>query len=329
MMATSTIVALLIACIGLTESASAGFLFEGIGALGSLSSAWQKWSSNSATKRECPQIQLDIMEPKIGLKAIPCGMHPNKYLQELPELQNFLISDAEIWYLNSQNGLRFTISNPYDWEAFFASLENRASALHLKLKTESKPQPSLWEKGTQLVQPASEKLRTFGKSLIKEQAVEVKELEKEQENLAKQGFTNFSSRAMVFEELGYDKKDWPDLVSNLVESGLPGVWGKTLIFAAKAKRSGTKSLTTNNYQNGVRTMYYLKLQVLPDGEGGVDGLFAIYELKAAAAAEKTGIKVEQSFKRFVELDAHQGWKNFNQRGQTFLPDAEGSPPAEL
>jgi len=62
----------------------------------------------------------------------------------------------------------------------------------------------------------------------------------------------------------------------------------------------------------------MKFQVLPDGEGGLDGLFAIYQLKAKTPSQGTAIKTEQSFKRFVELDAHQEWKK---EVRQFMPDS--------
>jgi len=129
----------------------------------------------------------------------------------------------------------------------------------------------------------------------------------------------------VFEELGYTKEDWPELIDNLVEAGIPEVWGKTLKLAAKAKRGSVKSLATNSYLNGVRGMTYMKFQVLPDGEGGVDGLFAIYTLRATAAAETTGMRVEQSFKRYVELDAHAEWKK---EVRQFMPEATAKKPSD-
>lgn len=66
-------------------------------------------------------------------------------------------------------------------------------------------------------------------------------------------------------------------------------------------------------------MNYMKLKVMPNGKGEIDGFFAMYKLAAKADTEKTSVPIEQSFKRYVELDAHREWKH---KVREFLPDVE-------
>lgn len=278
-----------------------------------ISAAWAHWNQlgTSGKQAEWPTIMIEITQPPLGLKVTPRGMHPFKYLCEVPELQDHVMADADISYL-LENGIRSSISGTNDWLSFFQFLENRfpdgtSPKLELKFMA-SKMKQSLWARSFQALQDTSEKLRTFGKSLMMREKVKAEDFEKEQTFLESEGFTQFDGKGYVFEELGYTKEDWPDLVDSLVESGVPSVWGKTLKLAAKAKRGSIKSLVTFSWQDGHRIMNYMKFQVLPDGHGGVDGLFATYQLTAHSTTKKTGIKLEQSFQRFVEMDAHQKWK---------------------
>jgi hypothetical protein len=296
-------------------------------ALNSIDKAWKMF--HGASKTTWPSLRIEILEPPIGTKRSPPGEHPRKYLQGLPELNGYIVMDAKISYV-SVDGEEVSISSQGDWLSYLNFLENDGLEPNLRLRflTPNKKQESLWQKGVQAVQAVSESLRTFGKSLISAEQVEVEALNKEVDFLKAQGFTNFNGKGLVFEELGYDKADWPEVVDNLVAAGVPDVWGKSLKTAAKAKRGSIKSLTTNNYKNGVRSMGYMQFQVLPDGEGGLDGFFAIYVLSAESKNESTGLDIEQAFKRFVELDAHKEWKK---EVAQFMPEhvTQPKPSGEL
>jgi len=311
-----------------SNAAFATSVFHGVRAFQTITDAWAKWGAASRVT-EWPSIRIEFLEPTVATKRTPGGMHPKTYLQMLPELKGFSIDNAEAKYL-SRSGDWISVSSEADWLAFFQFLlDDHAgahSALQLKLPKLTPMQQSLWDRGAKLAKEASEKIRSFGKSLLSNAKVETTEIDKVEQFLKTQGFSEFKSNQLLYEELGYEKSDWPDLVDNLVEQGIPGVWGNTLKLSAKAKRGSIKSLATSSFNAGVRTMWFMKFQVLPDGDGGVDGLFAIYQLNATAPKEDTtGLQVEQSFKQFVELDAHRKWKK---EVAQLMPETDGKRPVQ-
>ena len=124
------------------------------------------------------------------------------------------------------------------------------------------------------------------------------------------GFSTFGGQALVWEELGYHKDDWPDVVDNLVKVGLPENFADTLKLAAKSKRGSHKVYFHSMKENGVRRVTYFKAQVLPSGDDQIDSFIAAYVLHAVDQSETmTSVPVEQAFKRFTELDAARQWKS--------------------
>jgi len=176
-------------------------------------------------------------------------------LQDLPDLQNYIVENGHVYYYD-HNGNTIYISSELDWITFFGAQEGLRTTrtLNLEFPTRNVKQQTWWEQGVEAAQKASDKLRTFGKTLMMGENVEKSALEQEQLNLESQGFTAFDGKGAVFEELGIAKEDWPDYIDTLVEAGLPEVWGKTLKLAAKARRGSIKSLATNSFEEGVRQM---------------------------------------------------------------------------
>jgi len=285
--------------------------------------AWGEWTQASPSK-EWPSIEMDIIDPKVGLKQSPAGVHPAKYLQELPELEGFSVKGARINYVNKKGDL-ISISSHSDWHMFFQSLEGGHSGrLKLKFpketvqetgqaKTETPTKDSTWwsawSSTKEALMKVSEKMRTFGKKLLDGQKVEEADLHAQIDALQAKGFSDFDGRGLIFEELGYTKSDWDELIDTMVDYGVPEKWSKSLKLAAKARRGSVKSLMASSFKNGKRTMMYMKFQVFPDGNDGIDGFFAIYKLDATTQEEQTtSPKTEQTFKKYVEMDAHNEWK---------------------
>lgn len=155
----------------------------------------------------------------------------------------------------------------------------------------------------------SEKMRTYCKQLLAADEVEPNQLQVEVDFLKVQGWAKFENQAVVFEELGYSRKDWPDVVDGLVDQGLPEGFAKALKLAAKAQRGSNKSLRNTVYQNGERTMRFMKFQVVCHDDS-VDALIALYSLNCTSTSPEavSDAETEQSFKRFVEYDAQIHWR---------------------
>lgn len=131
------------------------------------------------------------------------------------------------------------------------------------------------------------------------------------------GFTdrleNFYGDGYVQEERGYTLEDWNEVVDNLVEIGLPQALGKSLKLSARAKGGSNKALFKTEVRGSMRIMHYLKVQILPAAEGRIDALLAVYRLDARVAEDTdakttTSMKDENDFRRYVELQAAQNWK---------------------
>jgi len=278
---------------------------------------------------------MEIIQPHIGQKQSPLGVHPAKYLQELPELDGYIVIDAIISYVNT-NGLIISITSQSDWHMFFQSLDH-GSPGRLKLKfpekskqaTSTSSTDSYWSAlravGREALGQVSSKMRTFGKQLLNSAQVEETAFEKQLALIESQGFSEFDAKGLLFEELGVEKKHWDEMVDQMKEYGFPEKWTKSLKLAAKNKRGSVKSLMSSSHKEGVRTMMYMKFQIFPDGNDGIDGLFAIYKLDATSPEQATSPKTENNFKKYVEMDAQREWKR--EVGQ-FLPDTN-EPKAEL
>ena len=150
----------------------------------------------------------------------------------------------------------------------------------------------------------------FARKDAKEKDVKENEIEESLAKLKEVKFTEFATNGFVMEELGYSQDDWIELVNCLEKNGLPSYFGQALKLAAKAKRGSNKSIRCMDFNNGIRSKLYMKFQVSRDPDGGVDALIAIYRIDAVDPTEgTTDIEVEQTFKRFVELDAERTWRS--------------------
>eukprot|EP00415_Alexandrium_ostenfeldii_P000939 UN0939 len=129
-----------------------------------LGRAWEKWSVNAGSK-EWPSIRIEILEPASGVKITPPGLHPKKFLEQLPELHSYIISDAVITY--DFRGDQIEVTSEGDWHAFFSHLDDaHRPTLSLRFLTPITSTSSLWARSSRAIQAASEKLRNFGKALI-------------------------------------------------------------------------------------------------------------------------------------------------------------------
>ncbi len=156
----------------------------------------------------------------------------------------------------------------------------------------------------------SQKHREVLKNLFASKDPKDKEIEECLAKLKDANFTDFDNKAFVTEELGYGVDDWIEVVNCLEKSGLPPDFGQALKLAAKAKRGSNKALRCMKIANGNRSMLYMKFQVTRNADGEVDALIAIYRVDSAdPTMGKTNIEIEQTFKRFVELDAERTWRS--------------------
>ena len=182
-------------------------------------------------------------------------------------------------------------------------------------------------KAREKVSQMSESIRKCLKALIHQSDPNDEELEKLTSHLKERGFVSFSGSSVVWEELGYTKDDWNELVDTLE---MPEKIATALKLAAKAKRGSNKTQWCVSVKNGLRTMYYMKVQVMCDENGFLDALIALYRFDAAENVEEgrpwTDIETERRFKRFVELDAQREWKS---EVKQFMHDTEVQEPLPL
>lgn len=212
--------------------------------------AWAKIQGVGETekpKTPLPSLVFDIVEPPIGRKIKPEGEDPVHYLKQLPELFDFALADAKMSY--KYEGRDNYITTEGDWLSFFHFLGRNYVTNELTVRFTTRvesSQMSIWERTQAAVAAASEKLRTFGKSLISKEEVQQTDLDKEVDFLKEKGFSDFQGHGVVFEELGYLPEDWPAVVDQLVEGGLPEVWGKGIKLAAKARTGSNKNMITTS-----------------------------------------------------------------------------------
>ena len=95
------------------------------GAFQFFNEAKKKVTALSGGKKQLPDLHLQFLEPRIGLKKIPAGVHPLEYLRSLPELSGFDVGDAKMSYLCPKQHAPITITSAYDWEAVLGAEEPR------------------------------------------------------------------------------------------------------------------------------------------------------------------------------------------------------------
>lgn len=255
-----------------------------------------------------PTLYIYIKSPRVGKKQVPKGRSPMHYLRQLPELHGHNIDEAKVSHFCQKSQCDITISSPDDWKAFF-ELVATGNAPELVVECPWSLKAAAGRVVTNVAQ-LSQKHREMLKNLFASKDEKEKEIEDCLAKLKEVKFSKFATKGFVMEELGYSAEHWIELLDCLEKSGLPPDFGQALKLAAKAKRGSNKALRCMNIDNGVRSMLYMKFQVSRDPNGGVDALIAIYRIDAEDPTEgQTNIEFEQTFKKFVELDAERTWRS--------------------
>ena len=281
------------------ETASAGLKLFNEG--------WKMWSLGKDHK-EIPTLYIYIKSPRVGKKQVPKGRSPIHYLRQLPELHGHNIDEAKVSHFCQKSQCDITISSPDDWKAFF-ELVATGNAPELVVECPWSLKAAAGRVVTNVAQ-LEQKHREMLKNLFASKDDKEKEIEDCLAKLKVANFSEFDNNGFVQEELGYSVEDWNDVVDCLVLAGLPPDFGHALKLAAKAKRGSNKALRCMKIANGVRSMLYMKFQVTRNAAGEVDALIAIYKIDAVDPKEgETNIEFEQTFKRFVELDAERTWRS--------------------
>ncbi|CAE7025504.1 unnamed protein product [Symbiodinium sp. CCMP2456] len=247
---------------------------------------WQLQNPKPEQQKCLPPLHLDIQSPPVGTKKIPAGFHPLQYLRGLPELKGYNLDDSRLTYVCPDLNSEIAITSENDWIPYLQKASDGSAprlVLHCKW--------SLKKRAEQTMSDVSEKLRQWSKNLL----------------LNKDSQDAFSGQGVVLEELGYDVDTFSEVVDNME---LPEKIMKGLKLAAKAKRGSNKVLHDISFVNGLRTAYYLKIQVIPGEDGNIDALLAIYRFDAREAQEGavTDMATEQLIKKYIELDATRIWK---------------------
>ena len=263
---------------------------------------WQMQGQGPKPQKTLPPLDLDIRSPPVGAKKIPAGTSPMLYLRGLPELQGQCLDDAHLAYWCPDTHREVSITSEQDWMPYMQKAADGVAprlVLHCKW--------SLKQRAEQKMGDVSEKLRQWAKSLLLKKDSPETDIENLSKELSIRNYTEFSGNGVVLEELGYDAQTWSEVVDNME---LPDKLTKALKLAAKAKRGSNKVLHHNQFVNGLRTAYYLKIQVIPGEDGTIDALLAVYRFDAKEHKEGavTDTTHEQLIKTYIELDAARLWK---------------------